>query len=179
MTGGSQQLRRYRIARRDGATVHTACVEAGISISEARLIEAEDLKNPPPAEAFELLGHNSRSAAMTDNVSAEQLRLFIERIERLEEEKGDIADDIKDVYAEAKSTGFDVKTMRECVKLRKLEKFVRDEREALLDTYKAALGMDYAETPLGAAALRRTAEAINAGALGPGVTATYHPGRAQ
>ncbi len=78
---------------------------------------------------------------MSDSISAEQLRLFIERIERLEEEKKGIADDIKDVYAEAKSTGFDVKTMRAIVKLRKMEKHHRDEAEALLDTYKAALGL--------------------------------------
>jgi len=78
---------------------------------------------------------------MSDNISAEQLRLFIERIERLEEEKKGIADDIKDVYAEAKSTGFDVKTMRSIVKLRKMEKHHRDEAEALLDVYKTALGL--------------------------------------
>ena len=78
---------------------------------------------------------------MSDTVSAEQLRLFIERIERLEEEKKGIADDIKDVYGEAKSTGFDVKTMRTIVKLRKMEKHHRDEAEALLDVYKTALGL--------------------------------------
>ena len=78
---------------------------------------------------------------MSDSISAEQLRLFIERIERLEEEKKGIADDIKDVYAEAKSTGFDVKTMRSIVKLRKMEKHHRDEAEALLEVYKAALGL--------------------------------------
>ena len=78
---------------------------------------------------------------MTDNVSAEQLRQFIERIERLEEEKRGMMDDIKDVYAEAKSTGFDTKTMRSIVRLRKMEKHARDEAEALLDTYKAALGL--------------------------------------
>jgi uncharacterized protein (UPF0335 family) len=74
-------------------------------------------------------------------VSAEQLRLFIERIERLEEEKKGIADDIKDVYAEAKGQGYDVKTMRQIVRLRKMEKDARMEQEALLDTYKAALGL--------------------------------------
>ena len=79
---------------------------------------------------------------MSDSISAEQLRLFIERIERLEEEKKGIADDIKDVYAECKSTGFDVKTIRTIVKLRKMEKHHRDEAEMLLDTYKAALGLD-------------------------------------
>jgi len=78
---------------------------------------------------------------MTDNVSADQLRLFIERIERLEEEKRAFQDDIKDVYAEAKATGFDTKTMRAIIRLRKMEKHARQEAEALLDTYKAALGL--------------------------------------
>ena len=76
------------------------------------------------------------------NIAADQLRLFIERIERLEEEKKGIADDIKDVYGEAKSTGYDVKTMRAIVRLRKLESHVRQEAEALLETYKAALGLE-------------------------------------
>ncbi|HEY1125307.1 MAG TPA: DUF2312 domain-containing protein [Sphingobium sp.] len=75
-------------------------------------------------------------------IAADQLRLFIERIERLEEEKKGIADDIRDVYAEAKSTGYDAKTMRAIVRLRKMEKHDRLEAEALLETYKAALGLD-------------------------------------
>ena len=75
------------------------------------------------------------------NVAAEQLRLFIERIERLEEEKKGIADDIRDVYAEAKGEGYDSKTMRAIVRLRKMEKDARDEADALLETYRAALGM--------------------------------------
>lgn len=74
-------------------------------------------------------------------VAVDQLRLLIERIERLEEEKKGIADDIKDVYAEAKGTGFDPKTMRTIVRLRKMDKSDRQEMEALLDTYKAALGL--------------------------------------
>jgi uncharacterized protein (UPF0335 family) len=78
---------------------------------------------------------------VTDNVSAEQLRLFIERIERLEEEKRGIADDVKDTYAEAKSTGFDPKIMRAIIRLRKMEKHALDEQDALLETYRAALGM--------------------------------------
>jgi uncharacterized protein (UPF0335 family) len=77
----------------------------------------------------------------SENVSAEQLRLLIERIERLEEDKKGIADDIKDVYAEAKGTGFDAKTMRKIVALRKMDKDARQEAEALLETYKAALGL--------------------------------------
>ena len=78
---------------------------------------------------------------MSDVIAADQLRLFIERIERLEEEKKGIADDIKDVYAECKSTGFDVKTIRTIVKLRKMEKHHRDEADALLETYRNALGL--------------------------------------
>ena len=76
------------------------------------------------------------------NVSAEQLKLFIERIETLEEEKRGIADDIKDTYAEAKANGYDVKTMRTIVRLRKMDNNARAEMEALLDTYKAALGLE-------------------------------------
>lgn len=78
---------------------------------------------------------------MSDTVAAEQLRLFIERIERLEEEKKGIADDIRDAYAEAKATGYDVRTMRAIVRLRRLENHVRQEAEALLETYKNALGL--------------------------------------
>ena len=75
------------------------------------------------------------------NVAADQLRLFIERIERLEEEKKGIADDIRDVYAEAKSNGYDTKTMRKIVALRRMEAHVRQEADALLDTYRNALGL--------------------------------------
>lgn len=71
----------------------------------------------------------------------DQLRLFIERIERLEDEKKGIADDIRDVYQEAKSEGYDPKTMRECVKLRKMEPDARLERQALIETYGAQLGL--------------------------------------
>ena len=78
---------------------------------------------------------------MSDVIGAEQLRLLIERIERLEEEKKGIADDIKDVYAESKSNGYDTKTMRTIVRLRRMEKHHRDEAEALLETYKVALGL--------------------------------------
>jgi uncharacterized protein (UPF0335 family) len=78
---------------------------------------------------------------MSDNVAADQLRLFIERIERLEEEKKGMADDIRDVYSEAKSQGFDTKTMRAVVRLRKMEKDARDEMDALLETYRVALGL--------------------------------------
>jgi uncharacterized protein (UPF0335 family) len=75
------------------------------------------------------------------NVAADQLRLFIERIERLEEEKKGIADDVKDVYAEAKANGYDTKTMRKVVALRRLEAHTRQEMDALLETYRNALGL--------------------------------------
>lgn len=78
---------------------------------------------------------------MSDNIAADQLRLFIERIERLEEEKKGITDDIRDAYTEAKATGYDVKTMRAIVRLRRLENHARQEAEALLETYKNALGL--------------------------------------
>lgn len=71
----------------------------------------------------------------------DQLRLYIERIERLEEEKRGVADDIGDTYAEAKSQGYDPKIMRQIVKLRKMEPHDRQEMELILDTYKAALGL--------------------------------------
>jgi len=75
------------------------------------------------------------------NIAVDQLRLFIERIERLEEEKKAMADDIRDVYSEAKSSGYDTKTMRAIVRLRKMESHTRQEMDALLETYRAALGL--------------------------------------
>ncbi|MBT7581909.1 MAG: DUF2312 domain-containing protein [Kordiimonadaceae bacterium] len=77
----------------------------------------------------------------TGGIAADALRSYIERIERLEEEKKALADDIKDIYAEAISTGFDVKIIRQIVRLRKMDENDRQEQEALLDTYTHALGM--------------------------------------
>jgi len=74
-------------------------------------------------------------------VAAGQLRALIERIERLEEDKQTIADDIKDVYAEAKGNGFDTKAIRTIVRLRKKDQAEREEEETILDLYKSALGM--------------------------------------
>jgi uncharacterized protein (UPF0335 family) len=79
--------------------------------------------------------------AKTGGVAGERLKSFIERIERLEEEKKALADDIRDVYAEAKGNGFEVKIMRQIVKIRKMDKADLDEQEALLETYLRALGM--------------------------------------
>lgn len=74
-------------------------------------------------------------------VARDQLRAFIERIERLEEEKKTIADDIREVYAEAKGNGFDTKVLRQVVRIRKQDAHERAEQEAILDLYMHALGM--------------------------------------
>ncbi|MEM9233618.1 MAG: DUF2312 domain-containing protein [Pseudomonadota bacterium] len=76
----------------------------------------------------------------TDTVAADRLRLFIERIERLEEDKKAIMEDMKEVYAEAKGEGYDTKIIRQVIRLRKMENHDRQEMEALLDLYLTALG---------------------------------------
>ena len=81
-------------------------------------------------------------ATGTEEVNGGHLRAFIERIERLEEEKKALSDDIKDVYGEAKGNGFDVKIMRKIVSLRKQDRDRRMEEETILDLYLAALGMN-------------------------------------
>ena len=78
----------------------------------------------------------------SQTVAAGQLRAFIERVERLEEEKATIQEDIKEVFAEMKGTGFDTKAVRTIIRLRKKDQAERQEEEAILDLYKAALGMD-------------------------------------
>ena len=82
----------------------------------------------------------AKEAAQT-RFAKDQLKAFVERIERLEEEKKATADDIRDVYAEAKGTGYDVKTLRVIVRLRKQDLEERKEQEAILETYMHALGM--------------------------------------
>ena len=91
-------------------------------------------------------GHNSGDDAEgpvdVGGVTGKRLKSFIERIERLTEEKNGIADDIKDIYTEAKGVGFDAPTIRQIIKLRKMETDLRREKEELLDLYKAALNME-------------------------------------
>jgi uncharacterized protein (UPF0335 family) len=74
-------------------------------------------------------------------VAGDRLKSFIERIERLEEEKRALAEDIKEVYSEAKGVGFDVKIIRALIRIRKMDEDDRDEQEELLDTYMRAIGM--------------------------------------
>ncbi len=77
------------------------------------------------------------------SVAADQLKSFVERIERLGEEKQTISDDINDVYAEAKANGYDVKILRDVIRIRKQDKSEREEQEAILELYLQALGMGY------------------------------------
>lgn len=77
-----------------------------------------------------------------ESVAQDQLKSFVERIERMEEEKANIAADIREIYAEAKGNGFDIKILRALIRLRKMEPHEREEQDALLDLYKSALGMN-------------------------------------
>lgn len=90
----------------------------------------------------------------TDSIGAEQLLAFIERVERLEEDRKTVSDEIKDVYAEAKGAGYDVKIVRKIVSIRKQDQDKRREEEEILELYMQALGM-LADTPLGSAAVKR------------------------
>ena len=92
-------------------------------------------RNHPETDMADEIAENSQT------VAAGQLRAFIERIERLEEEKQAIADDIKEVFAELKGTGFDAKAVRAIIRLRKKDQAERQEEESILDLYMAALGM--------------------------------------
>lgn len=97
------------------------------------------------------IGHNSEPAT---KFAKDQLKALIERVERLEEEKKTIADDIRDVYAEAKGNGYDVKALRAIVRRRKQDANDLAEHETIVETYMHALGM-LADLPLGRAAIER------------------------
>lgn len=88
------------------------------------------------------IGHNSGEAQDAGGVSGQRLKGFIERVERLEEEKSALQEDIKDIMAEAKAVGFDTKIMRKIIRLRKMDKEKRNEEEELTELYKAAIGME-------------------------------------
>lgn len=84
----------------------------------------------------------AKQAQNVGGVSGDRLKQYIERVERLEEEKAGISEDIRDLYAEAKSAGFETKVMRQIVRLRKMDRQKRIEQEELLDLYKSAIGLD-------------------------------------
>lgn len=87
------------------------------------------------------IGHNSQNDDDASGFAKGQLKAIIERIEKLEEEKKAISDDIKDVYGEAKGNGFDVKALRTIIRMRKQDADERQEQETILETYMQALGM--------------------------------------
>ena len=96
-------------------------------LSEGASVDTTSTSSPPEPEI--------------GGIAADRLRSFVERIERLEEEKKAIADDIKEIYSESKSIGFDTKILRKIVSLRKMDEQERNEQEELIDVYKHALGM--------------------------------------
>ncbi len=97
-----------------------------------------------------------RAELMAGGVGADRLRSIVDRIERLESERKALGEDVKDIYQEAKSAGFDVKALRQLIRERKQDAAEVEERETLIEIYKRALGM-LADTPLGEATLRRVA----------------------
>jgi uncharacterized protein (UPF0335 family) len=127
-----EHIRRGRPSKK---TINEAVIAAGWR----RVRKGDSILFRAPQDKSDPLKQHGQAG---DNIAADQLRQFIEQIERLNEEKKGIADDIKDVYAESKSNGYDTKTMRAIVKLRSMEKHTRDEAEMLLDLYKQALGLD-------------------------------------
>lgn len=95
-----------------------------------------------PAEPVPMFSGDETGEDRVNTIAAGQLRSIVERVERLEESKAEIAADIKEVYAEAKADGFDVKALRAIVRMRKQAAAERLEQEAMLDLYKSALGME-------------------------------------
>lgn len=87
------------------------------------------------------IGHNSDNEASVE-ISSDRLKSFIKRIEKLEEDKAAVGEDLREVYSEAKGTGFDVKIIRQIVRLRKIELEQRREQNLLLELYKSAIGME-------------------------------------
>jgi uncharacterized protein (UPF0335 family) len=161
-------LTTYLRLRASGTPVELAAEQAGLGLTEARLtekaVEAGELALPhvrararedqSPGEEANMANDNStaKTPASASTVAGEKLRLFIERVERLEEEIKDLNSDKSDVFQEAKSDGFDTKTMKRIMKLRKMEPHARQEAEALLETYMNALGMTPIEAAIALAA---------------------------
>lgn len=107
-----------------------------------------DLEDPPGQPGLRAAMHTVTAKALTEQpdtevggIAADRLRSIIERVERLEEERKGLADDIRDIFAEAKSAGFEVKIVRAILRLRKQEPADVEEQETLLDLYRRALGM--------------------------------------
>src|SRR6202047_1037421 len=133
MTNGARSTRRRRApSRRRLSPLPNPSIEFGEALTQHSTNQGERMPD-------------------VGGIAGERLRSFIERIERLEEEKRALSEDIKEVYAEAKGNGFDAKIMRQLIRIRRMDKDDLDEQETLLDVYKRALGM-LPEEPASAAA---------------------------
>jgi uncharacterized protein (UPF0335 family) len=108
--------------------------------TRCRAALAESIRSAALAISLHRIPRGKNDAGC-QGIAGEQLRSFIERIERLEEERKTLAEDIKEVFAEAKGNGFDTKIIREIIKIRRMDEDDLDEQETLLDIYKRALGM--------------------------------------
>ncbi len=139
--GKPAQLPPEVTTRTQGADEPTISIRTADGV-ETGPVPMSTIKAAMRAKPDDELADAAETTSAAQTVAAGQLRAIIERIERLEEEKATIADDIKDVYAEAKGTGFDTKAIRTIVKLRKMDPAERQEIESILDLYKAALGME-------------------------------------
>jgi uncharacterized protein (UPF0335 family) len=152
----SLQLARYLQLRADGVSVAAAAEQSGIGLVEARLHEQaiEDGELELPRARARARGNDpTREAGMANGtVPADELRLLIERIERLKEEIKSLNDDVSDVYGEAKSRGFDTAAMKRVIKLRKMEPHARTEAEAILASYLDALGLSADDATIALAA---------------------------
>lgn len=148
----SFQLAHYLQLRADGEPVEAAAEQSGIGPAEARLHEADiasgDLPLPPPrgrarvpapAREDEQPGEGTSTANGT--VAGDELRLLIERVERLKEQIKGLNDDVRDIYAEAKARGYDAAAMKRVIRLRAMEPHARQEAEAVLAPYLDALGL--------------------------------------
>ncbi len=118
----------------------TMTMEAKTKRAAAKKV-AQEAAGEPPADKTPMFDAGETGESSSHGVARDQLRSIVERIERLAEEKATIAEDIKEVYAEAKSNSFDTKALRKVIAIRKLDPDERMEQEAVLDTYLAALGM--------------------------------------
>lgn len=124
-------------------------------------------------------GFETASARGSNAIARDHLRAFIERIERLEEEKKAVADDIKEVFAEARGSGFDTKIMRQVLRIRKQDKDERDEQQAILDMYLSALGMqasfDFDEPERAEYELKRGGDGPGVMMNAPGIEPAHNP----
>ena len=136
------------MAPKPGEPGYEEHLQRAAAITE-KIVDIAAATGTTPKQVFDtakgILDRKNEASNQTDDVggvSGQRLKAFIERVERLEEEKAALAEDIKDIFAEAKGTGFDVKIMRKVIRLRKMDKEKRAEEEQLEELYKAAIGMD-------------------------------------